>query len=219
MNHPSNQGVSRLPVAHGGCGVARSRLAGRGFTLLELMMTIAVVGILAMLAMPAFDSMLRAKRTSTVANELLAALNLARSESMRRGQPVSVCRSNDGSSCATTGTGWDQGWIVFVNEDGVSEGTSAARDDGELLLQVKQNLPAGITVRPNGNFTQAITFLRTGLVWGLGTGTFPICANGELDRSQAILVIATRSVLATDSDSDGIPEKGDGSNLKSCENP
>lgn len=219
MNHLANQRISRVPVAHGGCGVARARLAGRGFTLLELMMTIAIAGLLAMLAMPSFDSMLRAKRTRTVANELLAALNLARSEAMRRGQPVSVCRSSDGSSCATTGTGWDQGWIVFVNEDGNGEGISAARDGGELLLQVKQNLPARITVRPNGNFTRAITFLRTGLIWGLGTGTFAICANGELDRSQAILVTATRSVLATDSNGDGLPEKGDGNNLEDCENP
>ena len=190
-----------------------------GVTLLELMMTVAIVAILGALAAPSFKTMIQANRTRTVASELMGMLNLARSEAARRGQPVSICPSSDGSSCSSTGKGWDNGWIAFVNEDGISEGASAARDSDELLLQARQNLPAGVTVRPNSNFTSGITFLRTGLVWGLGTGTFAICANGALDKSQAVLVIATRSVLATDSNGDGIPEKGDGSNLQNCESP
>lgn len=190
-----------------------------GVTLLELMVTVAIVAILGALAAPSFQAMIQANRTRTVASELLATLNLARSEAARRGQPVSICRSSNGSSCSSSGTGWDQGWIAFVNEDGISEGASATRDGDELLLQARQNLPAGVTVRPNSNFTSGITFLRTGLVWRLGTGTFAICANGALDKSQAVLVIATRSVLATDSNGDGIPEKGDGSNLQNCESP
>ncbi len=190
-----------------------------GFTLLELMVTIAIVAILGALAAPSFQAMIQANRSRTVSSEVMATLNLARSEAARRGQPVSVCRSSDGNSCSSTGTGWDSGWIAFVNEDAASEGATVTRDDGELLLQARQDLPTGVTVRPNGNFTNGITFLRTGLVWGLGTGTFAICVNGELKKSQAILVIATRSVLATDSNGDGIPEKGDGSNLQSCESP
>lgn len=201
------------------------RHRSRGVTLIELMVTVVIVGILAMLAVPAFDSMLRANRTRTVANELLAALNLARSEAMRRGQPVSICRSSDGSSCSTSGTGWDQGWIVFVNENGIDEESSAVRDEDDELLQVRHNLPGGVTVRTNGNFLQSLTYQRTGLVWGLGTGTFAICGDVDLDAAkkakavQAVLVIATRSTLATDSNGDGVPERGDGSNLQSCENP
>lgn len=191
----------------------------RGLTLLELMVTVAIVAILGALATPSFKTMIQANRTRTVASELMGMLNLARSEAARRSQPVSVCRSSDGSSCSSTGTGWDSGWIAFVNEDGISEGAAPARDSNELLLQTRQDLPTGVTVRPNSNFTNGITFLRTGLVWGLGSGTFAVCANRELNKSQAILVIATRSVLATDSDNNGIPEKGDGSNLQNCESP
>lgn len=202
-----------------------SRLAQRGITLLELMMTVAIVGILGMLAAPSFDAMLRTNRTRTVASELLGALNLARSEAIRRGQPVSVCRSSDGSSCATGGTGWDKGWIVFVNENylAASERQAAVRDNGEALLLVRQDLPPGITVRTNGNFLQSLTYLRTGLLWGLGTGTFAICSGSEADlarrKPQAIVVIATRAAPATDGNGDGIPEKGDGSDLQSCETP
>lgn len=190
------------------------------------MVTVAIVGILAMLAAPAFDSMVKANRTKSVANELLASLNLARSEAARRGQPVSVCRSNDGSNCATSGTGWDKGWIVFVNENhaNAKERETAVRDKGEELLQVRQDLPTGITVRPNGNFLQSLTYLRTGLLWnGLGTGTFAVCAGSDKAiakrKPQAIVVNATRAILATDGNGDGIPEKGEAGNLQSCETP
>lgn len=198
-----------------------------GLTLLELMVTVAIVAILGALAVPSFKTMIQANRTRTVASELMGMLNLARSEAARRGQPVSVCPSSNGSSCSTTGTGWDSGWIAFVNENHASasanEKKSPIRYQGEQLLQVRQNLPTGVSVRPNGNFTNGITFLRTGLVWGPATGTFAICAGTETDlkqrQPQAIVVIATRAVLATDSNGDGIPEKGEEGNLQSCENP
>ena len=199
--------------------LARRSAGVRGFSLLELMVTVAIMAILGTLAVPSFQTLLQANKTRAVASELLASLNLARSEAARRGQPVSVCPSSNGSSCATGSTDWDKGWIVFVNEDGASERSAPAVDANEQVLQVRQDLPTRITVRPNSNFTNGITFLRTGLVWGLGTGTFAVCANGDLNKSQAILVIATRSVLATDSDNNGIPEKGDGTNLQSCTSP
>jgi type IV fimbrial biogenesis protein FimT len=213
------------PILHAPKGgwPARHSPSEHGFTLLELMVTVSIVAILGALAAPNFQTMIQANRTRTVASELMATLNLARSEAARRGQPVSVCRSSNGSSCASSGTGWDSGWIAFVNEDGLSEGTSALRDSDELLLQARQNLPAGVTVRTNSNFTNAITFQRTGLVWGLGTGTFAICAGSAAElknrQPQAVVVIATRAVLATDSNGDGIPEKGEEGNLQSCENP
>ena len=215
------------PILHAlkGGWPARHSLSEYGFTLLELMVTVSIVAILGALAAPSFQTMIQANRTRTVANELMATLNLARSEAARRGQPVSVCRSSNGSSCASSGTGWDNGWIAFVNENHASanDKKSPVRDAGEQILQVRQNLPTGITLRPNGNFTNGITFLCTGLVWGPGTGTFAICAGNDANlkkrQPQAIVVIATRAVLATDSNGDGIPEKGEEGNLQSCENP
>ena len=210
-----------INFSHSGKYPARHQSSVNGFTLLELMVTVAIVAILGALAAPNFQTLIQANRTRTVASEFMAMLNLARSEAARRGQPVSVCRSSDGRSCSSTGTGWDSGWIAFVNENHASaqEKDLPVRDEDEQILQVRQDLPTGVTVRPNSNFTNGITFLRTGLVWSLGTGTVAICANRELKASQAVLIIATRSVLATDSDNNGVPEKGDGSNLQNCESP
>lgn len=192
-----------------------------GVTLLELMVTVAIVAILGALAAPSFQAMIQANRTRTVASELLATLNLARSEAARRGQPVSICRSSNGSSCSSSGTGWDQGWIAFVNVD---NDKPAVRDSNELILQVKQNLPTGVTVRPNSNFTNYLTYSRTGLANQMGT--FVICAGSDADlkkrQPRAIVVDRTRILLATDGDGNGIPEKSSDDKLAdigSCESP
>jgi type IV fimbrial biogenesis protein FimT len=194
------------------------KASARGFTLIELLVTISIAVILLTIAVPSFNEFLVRNRVSGVTNELMTALNLARSEAVRRGQPVSVCKSSNGTTCATSGE-WDSGWIVFVNEDNDSP---AVVDTGEAILQVRQNLPQGVTVRPNNNFTNYITFSRTGLANNLGT--FAICVGSDESTARAITVIRTRATVATDSDdADTIPEKssGDGNleNISSCENP
>jgi type IV fimbrial biogenesis protein FimT len=188
-----------------------------GFTLLELMVTVTILAIGAAIAAPSYSAMIQRNRAKSVASELLAALNLARSEAARRGQPVSICKSSDGSNCAGSSTQWDSGWIVFVNED---NDKPAVRDSGELVLLGRQNLPAGVTVRPNNNFANYVTYSRMGLAHQMGT--FAICSDSDESKAQAIVVDLTRVLLATDSNGDGTPEKNDGGslvNISSCESP
>lgn len=102
-----------------------------GVTLLELLISMSVVAILGALAAPSFFGLLHdASRTAAV-NDFFHALFLARSEAVRRGRVVSVCRSEDRESCAGAGAPWTVGWIVFVNED---RDDPPVRDAGEHLI-------------------------------------------------------------------------------------
>ena len=87
--------------------------AGRGFTLLELMVTVAVLAILIAIAVPSFASLMNSNRLAAQSNELIAAMQLARSEAIRRNSPVMLCPSDDAQTCAGAGA-WN-GWIVMVD--------------------------------------------------------------------------------------------------------
>jgi len=84
-----------------------------GFTLVELMITIAVLAILIALATPSFTSVINSNRLTAQANNLMADLQLARSEAVRRNRKVSVCRTTDGAACATAVGDWDS-WLVVL---------------------------------------------------------------------------------------------------------
>jgi type IV fimbrial biogenesis protein FimT len=125
-----------------------------GFSLLELMVGLAVVAILAGLAAPGFRTFINNNRVAAAQNDLVAALNLARSEAVRRSTTVTVCASSDGASCATAAD-WATGWIVF--RDPGAAGTVATSTD---VLQKWGAISGGV------KFTTA-----SGLVQYQSTGT------------------------------------------------
>ncbi|MEW6414064.1 MAG: GspH/FimT family pseudopilin [Pseudomonadota bacterium] len=84
-------------------------VASRGFTLVELMVVLAVLGIVLGIAIPNFQRVVVSNRMAAQANDVIAALSLARSEAVKRAAQVTVCASSDRATC--TG-GWAQGWIV-----------------------------------------------------------------------------------------------------------
>ena len=87
-----------------------------GFSLIELMVTVAIAGILMAVAAPSFQSMTANSKIKTYRDSLQKAIQYARSEAVGSGFSVSVCPSNDPSTnvCAGT-TDWTDGWIVFVD--------------------------------------------------------------------------------------------------------
>lgn len=84
----------------------------RGFTLLELMVTITVAAILATVAVPAFRSFLQNDRLLTEANQLVMSLDFARSEAIKQDASITVCASSDGKTCSGTAN-WTAGWVVL----------------------------------------------------------------------------------------------------------
>lgn len=83
----------------------------RGFTLIELMVTIAVLAIVIAIAAPSFTSVIQSNRTTALHHEILGAIQLARSEAVKRRKEVVVCRSENMTDCAN-GADWTVGWLV-----------------------------------------------------------------------------------------------------------
>lgn len=115
-------------------------LPATGFTLTELMVAVAIVAVLVAVATPSLRDLLANERASSTANDLLAALQQARSEAVRYSRPAELCPLDpDPGKPPTCGNDWSQGWIVRVDRDGVGG------PDSETA-RVRGDLPAGIAV-------------------------------------------------------------------------
>ena len=147
----------------------------RGFTLVELLVTITVLAILIAIAVPSAAELLAGWQRNRVTKALTTHLQLARTEAIKSSRPVVLCNSTDASSCSTgTGKEWKSGWIVFQDLNG-----NNLRDTAEPLLtampslQGIQSLTSNITTgrfvfKPNGIMASGMSTLevkpRLGLV-------------------------------------------------------
>ena len=167
------------------------RVRVRGFTLIELMVTIAVAAVLMMIAAPSFIAFQRNAELTSTTNTLIAAINTARGEAMKRGAYAMVV-PKDGSQ-------WSSGWIVFVDKD-LSMGFDASKDD----VVLEQPAPSGyITISGNGIAAGAAPYvLYNGSGYSrdksgaFGALTFSIARNdvatGQADeQTRRIIVAAT----------------------------
>ncbi len=109
-----------------------------GFTLFELMVTLAVAALILSLGVPGFRSFIQNNRATTHTNDLVTALNLGRSEATRRGAPVLLCSSSDGATCSGSND-WSSGWIVRRSAGAVLRAwPERSGGDGVLTANVSQ---------------------------------------------------------------------------------
>jgi type IV fimbrial biogenesis protein FimT len=145
-----------------------------GFTLIELMVVIAVAAILLAVAAPNFTSMLVSTRLSSQTNDLIADLRLARSEAATRGAWVVVCPSTNGTACSSTAADWASGRMVFVDSD-----RSGTLGTTETVLRSVSAL-SGATMALSGFTNTSITFSPYGgLLQGgvpAASGNFKLCS-------------------------------------------
>ena len=148
---------------------------GRGFTLVELLVVLAVGAILLAIAIPSYAFLVNSSRLAAVTNDLVTALHLARSEAIKRRMRVTVCKTSNAMAetpvCDTTAS-WQQGWLVFV--DG---GTKGVIDSGDALLRVQDSLSAVVTITTS-NFSSFVSYLPSGKSQGpneLANGALRVC--------------------------------------------
>lgn len=125
-----------------------------GFTLYELMITLSIVGVVLAFGVPNMRAYSQNSRMTATANDLHAALHMARSEAPRAKSNITVCASTNALAAATCsgGNDWDQGFIVFTDTDG-----DIVRDTGgldpETVLRASGPIADGVTLTVENNAT------------------------------------------------------------------
>jgi type IV fimbrial biogenesis protein FimT len=139
-----------------------------GFTLMELLMTIAIAAIVATIAIPSFQYVTNSNRIAGEVNGLLGDLQFARAEAIKEGQPVTVCMSKLGKTCDTTGAAWQSGWIAYSNPTGT--GTNTTTPAAGSILRIQNTFTSTDTFTAAPAFS-SITYNREGYAIGVGNGT------------------------------------------------
>lgn len=157
-------------------GTARSH----GFTLVEIMIALAVLSILGTLAIPSFADLFDDSSRANAVNSFIHTIFLARSEAMKRGEMVSICQSTNATSCDRAGGGnWNRGWIVFANRD---RDEPPVRDDDEALLYVHEGWRTG-NISSN-----RLAFSFRPHIQGVVNGTLVFCDRRGSTAARAIIV-------------------------------
>lgn len=178
-------------ISHGRSTAGHGRAAG--FTLVELLVVCTVVGILLAVGVPSFRYVTTSNRVSAEINGLLGDLQYARSEAIREGLTISVCPTSNGSSCLTTGSAWQSGWLVFTDS-----GTLGTIDGTDQVLKIQRSFTGTDTLSIDNNL-QFVSFNRDGFMMNLTTGaTFTLhdaAATSNYTRCLTTTIVGALSTL------------------------
>ncbi len=196
-----------------------------GYSLIELLISIIILGIMASIAVPSFGNFVRKSEQSAIYNELVGTISLARLEAVKRSAVVALCASSDQATCDTTAT-WDDGWLVFVDADGdgALDTGNVFDSDGDGTADAPEPV-----LRRQGAVSSAISITSTEYPSRLSIaprgrlqrqGTILICNGQDNDNAMALnLWITGLGRMATDGiDSDNIVEDISNNNV-SCPSP
>lgn len=130
-----------------------------GLTLVELLVVVAVVGILAAVAVPQLATTVQNQAVESQASQLAVDLRQGRSEAMRRGAPVVLCAKKSSATECDAGTNWKNGWLMYADTNG-----NAALDEGELIKVQSELQSVGTASGAAGSDVTTVRFQTTGIV-------------------------------------------------------
>jgi type IV fimbrial biogenesis protein FimT len=164
----------------------------RGITLVELMTALAIAGIVLALGVPTLGAWLGEQQLHDRADALVHALDLARSEAIRRGNRVDVCPGS--GHCEAGAMAWEGGWVVVPDD-------ARAAPSGTLVHE--RSAPSGITIRGNRPVADYVSYTSAGHArrfdGALQMGTFTLCRSGQRAR-KVILANSGRARIETSAD-------------------
>lgn len=170
--------------------------ACRGVSLIELIVTVSVLAVLGGLAAPAFSGMWLDAQRTTVVNEFVRSVHLARSAAVHVGRTVTLCRSPDGQTCSHQADDWQSGWMVFVNRD---DDQPPVRDSNETVLSVTQAWRGG-SIRSN-----RLAYSFRPYVHRVVNGSVVFCDRRGSPQARAIIVNSAGRPRVSSRDSNGRP--------------
>ena len=160
-----------------------------GFTLIELIIAMGILGILVSIAAPGFKDSMKDKRLTAGANDFISALQYAKSEALSVSDEVTICPKNTASTDCSGAADWGQGWLIFVDADNSQTVTNA-----EEILNIHDAIAADITVKGKGagGAPLTITFSPSGRPDYTSIQSLVICDDrGFIYQSKAIFLSFT----------------------------
>jgi type IV fimbrial biogenesis protein FimT len=158
-----------------------------GWSLVEMAIALAIAAALVVLGVPTYQDWMASQQLLHHAQLLAQTLTLARTEAVKHGYRVNVCKSADGRICANAGR-WDMGFLMYTEDD--ADGTV---DTDETLLRAEGPAPHNITIEANRPLDDYVSFTSLGharlLSGALQMGTFTVCKPGR----EALLVVLANS--------------------------
>ncbi|MDD2767329.1 MAG: GspH/FimT family pseudopilin [Methylococcus sp.] len=165
-----------------------------GFTLIELMIGIAIAAILITVGIPGFRDLILDNRMSAQINALVADLSYARSEAVKRNDIVTVCKRNTGDTGCDDAKTWTEGWLVLA---------------GATVLRVHESVSSPMAMNLKYTGSDRVSYDGKGFLNGVNNGTFIFCDSRGYTKARGLVLAMTGRLRTTrDDDGDKIQEKG-----------
>lgn len=174
---------------------AAARGGQAGLSVMEILMGLAIFFVLGLLAFPSFTRLTLENRMASELNELVAGMQLARSEALKRGRSVSLCRTANPQAALPvcgTGNGWEAGWVVFADDS--TPGVIDSADD--LLLIRHVDTRGKLTLRGDTTLAQNIRFNGSGMALG-SAGNLVACDHRGFGADSRAVIVTSGGLIRT----------------------